>query len=62
MSMVGKNVLIGLSTRLSHNVFDYTTHCWLICDQKIIVCTENGEIIILDCNGEYQDILANSPY
>jgi cilia- and flagella-associated protein 57 len=50
--------IAGTPTDLSNN---YSCHCWLTVDSKIIVGTEGGEIICLNNFGEFEEVLKNSP-
>ena len=38
----------------------YTCHAWMP-DEKIIVCTDIGEIMLLESSGEFKTVLADSP-
>lgn len=44
----------------SHISNNYTCHCWLP-DQKLLVCTDSGEIMLLEQNGDYKTLLSESP-
>lgn len=42
----------------------YTTHAWVNWinnEVRLVVCTDQGEVIVLDANGEYKSLLASSP-
>lgn len=42
----------------------YTAHAWVTWinnEVRLVVCTDQGEIIVLDANGEYKSLLASSP-
>jgi hypothetical protein len=44
----------------SHISNNYTCHTWLP-DGKLLVCTDQGEILLLESNGEYKMLLPDSP-
>lgn len=39
---------------------NYTCHTWLP-DGRILVCTENGELLILEGSGDYKFSLPEAP-
>jgi hypothetical protein len=44
---------------LDHN---YSCHCWLTVEKKVIICTEEGNIIILNEECKYETMLTTSPF
>lgn len=44
----------------SHISNNYTCHTWLP-DGRLIVCTDQGEILLLENNGDYKMMLSESP-
>jgi len=49
-----------MSKKESHISSNYTCHGWLN-DGKILVCTDQGEILYCESNGEYKMLLQCSP-
>lgn len=39
----------------------YSCHTWMMDTGRLVLCTENGEILILDSNGEYKAFAQDSP-
>jgi hypothetical protein len=39
---------------------NYTCHTWLP-DGRLLICTDQGEIMLLESNGEYKTLLSSSP-
>lgn len=50
----------GLTKKESHISNHYTCHTWLP-EGKIIVCTDQGELLLLESTGEYKMLLSCSP-
>ena len=50
----------GISKKESHISSHYTCHTWLP-DGKIIICTNQGEMLYLESTGEYKMMLSWSP-
>lgn len=50
----------GISKKESHISSHYTCHTWLP-DGKIIICTNQGEMLYLESTGEYKMMLSCSP-
>ena len=48
----------GAPTDLSNN---YSCHCWLTVDSKVVVGTEGGDLICLNNLCEFEEVLKNSP-
>lgn len=44
----------------AHISNNYTCHTWLP-DQRLLVCTDQGEIMLLEQNGDYKALLSESP-
>ena len=50
----------GLTKKESHISNHYTCHTWLP-EGKIIICTDQGELLLLESSGEYKMLLSCSP-
>jgi len=48
----------GVGTQISTN---YTCHCWALDSQQPIVCTDMGDMLLLDFNGAFKAYLPESP-
>ena len=50
----------GITKKESHIANHYTCHTWLP-EGKIIICTDQGELLLLESTGEYKMLLSCSP-
>ena len=50
----------SLNKKEAHISNNYTCHCWLP-EGKFLVCTDAGDIMLCDVNGEYKLLLLDSP-
>jgi hypothetical protein len=44
---------------MDHN---YSCHCWLIIEKKIVIGTEEGNLILMNEDCKYETLLSTSPY
>jgi hypothetical protein len=51
------NQIVKKETYISNN---YTCHTWLP-DGRLIVCTDQGDIMLLESTGDYKMLLPESP-
>lgn len=50
-----------MNKKESHISSNYTCHAWLPADGRIVVCTDSGELLLCESNGEYKMLLSCSP-
>ena len=51
---------VSILKKESHISNNYTCHTWLP-DGRLLVCTDQGEIMLLEMSGEYRQLLSESP-
>jgi hypothetical protein len=51
---------VSILKKESHISNHYTCHTWLP-DGRLLVCTDQGEIMLLEMSGEYRSLLSESP-
>jgi hypothetical protein len=51
------NSILKKESHISNN---YTCHTWLP-DGRLLVCTDQGEIMLLESNGDYKMLISESP-
>jgi hypothetical protein len=51
------NSILKKEPHISNN---YTCHTWLP-DGRLLVCTDQGEIMLLESNGDYKMLISESP-
>jgi hypothetical protein len=54
---VAHTQIVKKEAHISNN---YTCHAWLP-DGRLIICTDQGEIMLLESSGDYKMLLAESP-
>jgi len=55
-----KNTHNAITKKESHISNNYTCHAWLP-DGRLLVCTDQGEIMLLESDGSYKMLLSDSP-
>jgi len=55
-----KSTHTAIQKKEAHISNNYTCHTWLA-DGRLLVCTDVGEIMLLESSGDYKTLLASSP-
>ena len=55
-----KNTQNAIGKKESHISNNYTCHAWLQ-DGRLLVCTDQGEIMLLESDGSYKMLISDSP-
>ena len=55
-----ENMFKGLSTQSKRETQDYLCHTWLANDDRVVVGTDNGELLLYEA-GTFVDVLKESP-